>query len=62
MLHGEANELRQLLSNGPTVLINDIEFPALSGNSTNSAGGSADGKASFASLAKVLPGDNMAFN
>jgi len=60
-LHAEMNELRQLLSDGPTVLTSDIEFPALSGNSTNSAGGSADGKASFASLAKVLPDDNMAF-
>lgn len=62
MLHAEVNELRQLLSAGPAVLTNDSEFPALAGNSINSAGDAAVGKASFVSLAKDLSDDNTAFN
>jgi len=54
-LHAEVNDLRQLLSLRPLVLNNESKFPALSVKSTT------DGMASFASLAKALPGDNMAF-
>ena len=60
-LHAEVNDLRQLMSVRPMVLNNESDFPALSMNSTNNAGGPADGMASFVSLAKALPGDNMAF-